>query len=281
MRLLNTKTTNPVAVGDRVEIAQEGESNETVISEVLPRDNYIIRQSPRKKHHTHIIAANIDQALLVVTIAQPRTSFGFVDRFLVSAACYHIPVHIIINKTDLHTEKEKSLLIEWRHIYKLAGYPLHEVSVEDGTGIADIRQLMSGKVSLLSGHSGVGKSSLLNVINPDLQLKVGAISKKWEKGQHTTTFAAMHEIFTDTYIIDTPGIKEFAMSGIEPEELSGYFPEMRPYLQQCRFNTCLHTTEPGCAVVEAVQNGAVPFPRYENYLNMLADIQSTNYWERK
>lgn len=281
LRLLDMKTTNPVAVGDKVMLEREDGAHETVIAEVLPRDNYIIRQSPRKKHHTHIIAANIDQALLIVTISHPRTSFGFADRFLVAAACYHIPARIIINKTDLHSEKDKKLLKEWHYIYNKAGYKLLEVSAVSGSGLDTLRDLMRDKVSLLSGHSGVGKSSLINCINPGMHLKVGEISRKWEKGQHTTTFATMHEIFPGAFIIDTPGIKEFALSGIEPAELSGYFPEMASYLLQCRFNTCLHTGEPGCAVLEAVEKGDISFPRYQNYLNILADIQSTNYWERK
>jgi ribosome biogenesis GTPase len=276
----DNKTTNPIAVGDRVVIQFDEETGDRVIEEILPRSNYIVRQSPRQKHARHIIAANIDQAMLIVTVSQPRTSTGFIDRFLVAAETYHIPVIIVVNKMDVLRDKDQCKLEEILEIYPPLGYPVLTVSAEKKMGLESVTDEMKGKTTLISGHSGVGKSTLINALQPGLDLKTKHISSKWEKGMHTTTFATMYPIMQDAYIIDTPGIKEFFVVEIAPQELSGYFPEMREKLQQCQYNNCLHFNEPGCAVREAVEAGEIAFPRYENYLNILENLQSVNYWER-
>jgi ribosome biogenesis GTPase len=274
-------TTNPIAVGDYVTLESSENSPELVIAEIHKRKNYIVRQSPRHKHQRHIIASNIDQAVVVAAISQPRTSLGFIDRFIAAAECYHIPVKIIINKTDLLREKDKIKLQEWIEIYSHIGYEILPVSALNISDVEKVRQLIQNKTTLISGHSGVGKSTLLNQVNPKLQLKTGAISFKWEKGMHTTTFSTMHEVLPDSYIIDTPGIKEFALLHIEPEELSGYFVEMRELTGKCQYNNCKHINEPNCAVIEAVEKGEIAVSRYESYLGILDNIESRNYWERK
>jgi ribosome biogenesis GTPase len=279
-RLEDKRTTNPIAVGDRVIIQQEDGTGDWVIEEILPRNNYIVRQSPRQKHARHIIAANIDQAMLIVTISQPRTSTGFIDRFLIAAETYHIPVIIVVNKMDLLRDKDKRKLDEILEVYPPLGYPVLTVSAEKNEGLAAVASAMAGKTTLISGHSGVGKSTLINALHPGLNLRTRQISSKWEKGMHTTTFATMYPFMENAYIIDTPGIKEFFVVEIAPEELSGYFPEMREKLQQCQYNNCLHFNEPGCAVREAVEAGEISFSRYANYLNILENLQSVNYWER-
>jgi ribosome biogenesis GTPase len=274
-------TTNPIAVGDWVTLEGAENSTELVISEIHPRKNYIVRQSPRHKHQRHIIASNIDQAIVVATISQPRTSVGFIDRFIAAAECYHIPVKVIVNKIDLLREKDKLKLEEWKEIYSHIGYELIPVCAMNGDDIKLLRDLIQDKTTLIAGHSGVGKSTLLNQVNPELNLKTGAISSKWEKGMHTTTFATMHEVLPDSYIIDTPGIKEFALLHIEPEELSGYFVEMRELVGKCQYNNCKHINEPNCAVINAVEQGEIALSRYESYLGILDNIESKNYWERK
>ena len=274
-------TTNPIAVGDRVTLEKAENSSELVISEILERKNYIVRQSPRHKHQRHIIASNIDQAIVFASITQPRTSLGFIDRFIAAAECYHIPVKIIVNKIDLLREKDKVTLEDWKETYSHIGYELIPVCAMDPADIEKIRKLISHKTSLISGHSGVGKSTLLNQINPALDLKTGVISTKWGKGMHTTTFATMYEVLPDSFVIDTPGIKEFALLHVEPEELSGYFVEMRAMNGKCQYNNCKHINEPNCAVIEAVENGEIAISRYESYLGILDNIESTNYWERK
>lgn len=279
-KLEETKTTNPIAVGDNVSIHTEAGTGEMVIEDIEPRKNYIVRQSPRQKHYKHIIAANIDQALLIVTVSQPRTSLGFIDRFLVAAESYHIPVTILVNKMDVLREKDQEKLNEMLEIYPALGYPVITASAEKRMGLDAVSDLLKGKTTLVSGHSGVGKSTLINAINPDLNLRTKKISSKWEKGMHTTTFATMYRLTEDAYIIDTPGIKEFFVIEIEPSELSGYFPEMRDKLTACQYNNCLHFTEPGCVVKAAVENGEIAYSRYENYLNILENLQSVNYWER-
>lgn len=274
------KLTNPIAVGDNIELQNEQDVNEAMITEIYPRKNYIIRQSPRKKFHQHIIASNIDQAILITSIHQPRTSLGFIDRFITAAESFHIPVKIVINKTDLLKKKHFAVLEEWTQIYDSIGYPVYATSVETKEGLSLINELIKGKTSLLAGHSGVGKSSLINYLAPNLALPVKEISEKHEKGKHTTTYATMYHLQDDTFIIDTPGIKEFGLSQIEPEELSGYFVEMKELINDCRFNNCMHRDEPGCAIKEAFVEERIAESRYINYLQILENLEDVNYWER-
>lgn len=273
-------TTNPIAVGDFVTL-EKTVNNEYIINEIHPRHNYIVRQSPRNKHQRHIIASNVDQALLIVTIAQPRTSLGFIDRFIAAAESFHIPVKIVLNKTDLIREKEQEQADYLKAVYNQLGYTVIEASTVTGQGIAIIRETLRDKTTLVAGHSGVGKSTIVNAINAELNLKTGKISEKWGKGMHTTTFATMFEIMPDSFIIDTPGIKEFMLLQVEPEEVSGYFTDIKQYAEGCQFNNCLHRNEPNCAVKEAVENAKIAPTRYENYLNIIDNIRDINYWERK
>lgn len=273
-------TTNPIAVGDYVSL-EKTEGDEFIINKIHERHNYIIRQSPRNKHQRHIIASNIDQAMLVVTIAQPRTSLGFVDRFIAAAESFHIPVKIVINKTDLIRKKDEQLLEYMQIVYNHLGYEVICSSTITGEGIDKIKSTLENKTTLLAGHSGVGKSTLMNAINQNLNLKTGTISEKWGKGKHTTTFATMIQIFDNTFIIDTPGIKEFMMLQVEPEEVSGYFKDINTFAKDCQFNNCLHQNEPKCAVKDAVENTKIAATRYENYLNIIQNIRDINYWERK
>jgi ribosome biogenesis GTPase / thiamine phosphate phosphatase len=274
------KTTNPIAVGDKVAVAIDTTTGDMVIEAIHPRSNYIVRQSPRQKHYKHIIAANIDRALLIVTVSQPRTSLGFVDRFLVAAESYHIPVTILVNKIDALRKKDERVLDEILDIYPALGYPVITASAEQRIGLEEVSALLRDRTTLVAGHSGVGKSTLVNALNPELSIRTKKISSKWEKGMHTTTFATMYEVFPGSYIIDTPGIKEFFVIEIQPEELSGYFPEMRERVGGCQYNNCLHYNEPGCAIKTAVEQGEIAYSRFENYLNILENIRSVNYWER-
>ncbi|PSR05009.1 MAG: ribosome small subunit-dependent GTPase A [Bacteroidetes bacterium SW_11_45_7] len=271
-RLSDLDTTNPVSVGDDVIVSDEEDVDANVITEVLPRQNYIIRQSPKQSAQRHIIASNIEQALLIVTVAKPRTSTGFIDRFLVTAEAYAIPTHIVFNKQDALTEKELKKQQAIAKVYEDIGYPVYYTSVPQEENVKTIHELLKGKTTLLSGHSGVGKSTIVNSIYPDLNLRTKEISKKVKKGMHTTTFVEMHALPDDAYIIDTPGIKEFGLTDMEAAEVSGYFPEMRERLDNCQFNDCLHMNEPGCAVKEAVQNGEISEERYHNYLSIVENL---------
>jgi ribosome biogenesis GTPase len=279
-KLEELDTTNPIAVGDYVSL-EKTEGNEFIINKIHERNNYIIRQSPRNKHQRHIIASNIDQALLVVTIAQPRTSLGFVDRFIAAAESFHIPVKIVINKIDLIRDKDKEMLEYMQIVYNNLGYEVICSSTITGEGIDIVTSNLKDKTTLVAGHSGVGKSTLLNAINKDLNLKTGKISEKWGKGMHTTTFATMFQILENSFIIDTPGIKEFMLLQVEPEEVSGYFKDIKKFAEGCQFNNCLHQNEPNCAVKAAVENTQIAATRYENYLNIIENIKEINYWERK
>lgn len=279
-KLEELDTTNPIAVGDFVTL-EKTEGGEFIINEIHNRNNYIIRQSPRNKHQRHIIASNIDLALLIVTIAQPRTSLGFIDRFIAAAESFHIPVKIVINKIDLIREKDKQLLEYMQIVYNRLGYDVFCTSTITNEGIDTITSLLENKTTLVAGHSGVGKSTLLNSINKELNLKTGKISEKWGKGMHTTTFATMFEILPNSFIIDTPGIKEFMLLQVEPEEVSGYFKDIKQYSKDCQFNNCLHQNEPNCAVKKAVENTQIAATRYENYLHIIQNIKDINYWERK
>lgn len=279
-KLEELDTTNPIAVGDFVSL-EKTEGNEFIINEIHARNNYIIRQSPRNKHQRHIIASNIDLALLIVTIAQPRTSLGFIDRFIAAAESFHIPVKLVINKIDLIREKDEELLEYLKIVYNNLGYEIICSSTITNEGIQDIVSLLENKTTLVAGHSGVGKSTLLNAINKNLNLKTGKISEKWGKGMHTTTFATMFEILPNSFIIDTPGIKEFMPLQVEPEEVSGYFIDIKKFAEDCQFHNCLHQNEPNCAVKKAVENTQIAATRYENYLNIIQNIKEINYWERK
>lgn len=260
--------TNPIAVGDSVTFELEPGQATAIITELDERKNYIIRRATNLSRQSHIIASNLDQALLVVTLAQPRTSLGFIDRFLVTAEAYSIPCTLIFNKSDLYSAEEMEILRSIESIYSTLGYYCLEVSALHGTNTYQLQSLLQDKTSLLSGHSGVGKSTLINLLVPDLSLKTDTISDYSSKGKHTTTFAEMHTLPDGGYIIDTPGIKEFGLVDMEKEEVSHYFPEMVALLNQCKFHNCTHLDEPGCAVIEAVRHEKIAFSRYESYLSI-------------
>ncbi|GHB44767.1 ribosome small subunit-dependent GTPase A [Mongoliitalea lutea] len=270
------KLSNPIAVGDWVLLENEEDLESTVIKDILPRENYIIRKSTRKAHHSHIIASNIDQAFLIVTLKNPRTSLGFIDRFLVSTESFRIPASILVNKMDLDfKDKELDHLQDIREIYEPLGYPVYEISaLNDDALLNQFSHLLKGKTTLLSGHSGVGKSTLLNKMVPEAKQTTKEISKFSAKGVHTTTFAEMFEVEEGSYLIDTPGIKEFGILDIDDFELSHYFVEMRQYLGQCRYNNCQHVNEPGCVVLEKLEEGYIHPYRYDSYINILTEEDS-------
>lgn len=276
-------STNPVAVGDEVELEIENETEgTTVITKIYDRRNYINRQSPRAKYQQHIIAANIDQSLLMATLKEPKTSQGFIDRFLVASEMYHVPSVIVFNKADLYGKKEMQKFDGWKEMYEAIGYTIILISVNENKGIGEIKELLRGRITLISGHSGVGKSSLLNIILPSLQLKTQDVSGWSGKGIHTTTFAEMFDLPSDDNrdggkIIDTPGMREFGLIGITKQELSHYFPEMRKRLNRCQFNNCLHINEPGCMIKKAVEDKEIHEDRYVSYVNILDSIEEKNY----
>lgn len=271
-KIKGLKTSNPIAVGDRVVFDIEDETENTGnIHEITQRENYIIRKSVHKTAHGHILAANLDQAVIIVTLNYPRTSLGFLDRFLVSAESFRIPTTIIFNKVDLLSEEEKDYLADLAAMYEEIGYPCAFTSATANIGIQHFEEILKGKISLISGHSGVGKSTLVNKISPDLDLKTMEISTFANKGVHTTTFATMFEIAEDSYIIDTPGIKELGLIDIEKQELSHFFPEMRAMMGKCKYHNCKHINEPKCAVLEAVSEGEIAESRYSSYLSMMDD----------
>jgi ribosome biogenesis GTPase / thiamine phosphate phosphatase len=264
------KTSNPIAVGDRVVFDTNGEEEGAgIIFEIAPRENYIIRKSVHKTAHGHILAANIDQVVLIATNSFPKTSLGFIDRFLVTAESFRIPVKLVFNKSDLLTENDKSKVDELFELYNSIGYPCMYTSAEDGTGIEVFKELLREKVSLIAGHSGVGKSTLLNKISPGLNLSTTEVSTFANKGVHTTTFATMFQLEGNSYIIDSPGIKELGLIDVEKEEISHFFPEMRVFFNQCKFHNCIHVNEPKCAVIEAMIAGEIAESRYRSYLSML------------
>jgi ribosome biogenesis GTPase len=277
-KLDDITSTNPIAVGDLVEIEIENEiENTATITEILPRRNYINRQSPRHTHQHHIVAANLDQSLLVVTLKEPRTSQGFIDRFLVASEMYHVPSLIVFNKADLFKKKEEDKFEGWKNMYESIGYTVLLTSVMENKGIDELRGLLDNKITLISGHSGVGKSSLLNRLLPNLDLKTKDISGWSGKGQHTTTFAEMYDLPGNGRIIDTPGMREFGLVDISKQEVSHYFPEMRVRLNNCQFNNCLHIDEPGCAIKEAVSSEEIDADRYVSYINILGSIEEKSY----
>lgn len=274
-RTIGIRTTNPIAVGDNVFLEKENEN--FVISKLGERKNYIIRKSINLSKHSHIIAANIDQALLLVTIEQPETSTGFIDRFIVTAEAYHIPVVIAFNKLDIYSSKSQQKLEYLSSMYSKIGYRCISVSATTELNIDDVRSVLKNKTSVVVGHSGAGKSTLLNTIEPTLDIKTSKISEVHEQGKHTTTFAEMHELNLGGYLIDTPGVKAFGLIDFEKSDLSHYFIEMRAVLNNCQFNNCQHINEPKCAVKKAVAEGNIAEFRYNNYLSMYYDDEEENY----
>lgn len=277
-RLKGVRTTNPVAVGDivTVELADD-EANVGTISKIDERKNYIIRRSINLSKESQIMAANIDQAILLVTVRFPETTPEFIDRFLVTAEAYHIPAVIIINKIDLYDQADNMLVDEWYDMFQKIGYTCIKVSVKENINIDKISSLLKDKITLVAGNSGVGKSSLVNAIDPLLNLKTGEISESHLQGKHTTTFAEMHTLSIGGYIIDSPGIRGFGLIDLKKEELCHYFPEIFHISDNCKFYNCTHIHEPGCAVIEAVENGEINYSRYRSYFNMFNEDNNIKY----
>lgn len=267
-RMQNIQTTNPIAVGDQVDIEVEPDQNTAIIKNLHTRRNYIIRKSINLSKQGQIIAANLDQAFLVVTLAEPATSFGFIDRFLLTAEAYGIPASLLFNKIDLFSEDGLEVLQEYKSIYQRIGYPCYEISALEKTGMSVIEDKLKDKITLISGHSGVGKSTLINALIPDAGLETGVISEWSKRGKHTTTFAEMIPLQFGGYLIDTPGINEFGVIDIDKGEIGHYFPEFRERLNQCRFHNCRHINEPGCAIIQAVEEEEITLSRYESYLSI-------------
>ena len=268
LRLKGFNSTNPIAVGDVVEY-EGGQGELATIKNILPRKNYIIRKSTNLSRQSHIIASNLDMVFLIVTVELPEVKLPFVDRFLVTWEAYNVPVTIILNKMDIYSPEALQMVEAFKEIYSHAGYRIIESSAATGMGLDEIRECCKDKVVLFSGQSGVGKSSLISALDPNLNLRVGEISAYHQQGKHTTTFYEMHPIATGGFVIDTPGIRGFGLVDVSQLELSGYFPEMLRVEDNCRFAPCTHTHEPGCAVKEAVENGEISVERYESYLGML------------
>ena len=277
LRIKGIRSTNPIAVGDKVEFTEAKEENTAeskiigLIHKIETRKNYIIRKSPNLSKESHIIAANIDQAFLVVTIEYPITTTTFIDRFLVSAEAYQIPCHIIFNKTDLYNQELNQKLEELFNLYSEIGYKCLRLSAKNNEGFEDLKEVMKDKSSVFSGHSGVGKSTIINKIQPQISLKTGEISEAHFSGKHTTTYSEMYELDFGGYIIDTPGIKGFGVLEMKKEEISHYFPEMFELLNECQYYNCTHTHEPNCAVKKSVESGQIAVSRYNSYLGLLDD----------
>ena len=271
-------STNPIAVGDEVDIEMENElENSAMIVNIHPRRNYVNRQSPSNRNQHHILAANLDQAMLIATLREPRTSQGFLDRFLVTSEAYHIPAIIVFNKADLYKKKEMALFEEMREMYTRIGYKIILMSVVTGMNTKEAGDLLRGKTSLLGGHSGVGKSSFINSIFPTINLKTKDVSEWSGKGMHTTTFAEMYDLPGGGRVIDTPGLREFGIVNISRQELSHYFPEMRELIGECQFNNCLHLNEPGCAIKNAVNERRIHENRWVSYATILESINEKSY----
>lgn len=277
-RLKGIRSTNPVAVGDNVEIALNSEGT-AFITHIEERRNYIIRKSQNLSKQSHILAANVDQAFLIVTVNYPQTSTTFIDRFLASAESYSVPVVLVFNKCDILSDDERHYQQSMIHLYETIGYECREVSATTGEGVDGLHALLKGKITLLSGNSGVGKSTLINKILPEANLRTAEISDAHNTGMHTTTFSEMLELPEGGYIIDTPGIKGFGTFNMEPEELTSYFPEIFHFSKGCKFSNCTHTHEPGCAVLKAIDDHYIAQSRYQSYLNMLEDKDENKYRE--
>lgn len=277
-KLDNITSTNPIAVGDVVLADMENELENTLtITDIAERKNYITRSSPHNRNQHHIIAANLDQSLLFATLKDPKTSLGFIDRFLITSEAYHVPSIIIFNKSDLYKQKEQDKFGAVKEMYEAIGYKVQSMSIEKNDGVEQVKSLLKNKTTLLSGHSGVGKSSFINIIFPDLKLRTQDVSGWSGKGLHTTTFAEMFDLSFGGRVIDTPGIRELGLVDISKQELSHYFPEMRALINECQFNNCMHINEPGCAVKHAVNAGTINPDRYISYLNILDSIEKKSY----
>jgi ribosome biogenesis GTPase len=271
LRLKGIQVTNPVAVGDKVEVEPENEE-QAIISDIIPRKNYLIRKSIKKSKAGHILAANIGQAVLIATVTFPRTSLGFIDRFLVAAESFRIPQLLVFNKCDLHNKKMEEYMEELKGIYMDLGVDFLVISAEKELNLDALTSKLTGKTSLIAGHSGVGKSTLLNKIAPNIiNQGIGEVSTFANKGTHTTTFAEMFEISEDTFVIDTPGIKELGLIDLENGEISHFFPEMRSLFGECKFHNCTHIHEPGCAVIKCVEEGSIASSRYYSYLSIMEE----------
>jgi ribosome biogenesis GTPase len=278
LKISGLTSTNPIAVGDvvRMELENELESTAT-ITDIEDRKNYIARVSPHNKNQHHIVASNLDQSFLFATIKDPKTSQGFIDRFLVSSEAFHVPAIIVFNKADVYKTKELARFNELKDIYEGVGYKVILASVVNGEGIEEVKEMLVNKTTLLSGHSGVGKSSLINAIFPQLSLKTKEVSEWSGKGMHTTTFAEMFDLPLGGKVIDTPGVREFGLVDIEKKELSHYFPEMRVRLNDCQFNNCMHINEPGCAIKTALNDGQIAVDRYVSYMTILDTMEDKSY----
>ncbi|UEG51174.1 ribosome small subunit-dependent GTPase A [Ferruginibacter lapsinanis] len=278
LKIGNITSTNPIAVGDVVIAEMENELENTLtIINIEQRRNYITRISPHNKNQHHIVASNLDQSLLFATLKDPKTSQGFIDRFLITSEAYHIPSIIVFNKSDLYGEKETEKFTEVKSIYESIGYKVMSMSIEKNVGVEEVKNLLKDKTTLLSGHSGVGKSSFINIIFPELHLKTLEVSDWSGKGMHTTTFAEMFDLPFGGRIIDTPGIRELGLVDIPKQELSHYFPEMRQLINECQFNNCMHINEKKCAIKSAVENGTIHMDRYISYCNILEKIEEKSY----
>lgn len=272
-RLDKSKLTNPVAVGDLVEFDLEDKETQGVITKIEERKNYLIRRSNKLSKQYQIIASNVDQILILATIAKPRTTTIFIDRILLAAEAYQIPIIIIFNKKDIYNKEENIILNQYLAIYRSIGYKVMVISAFNKQDIDSIMGPIQGKISLITGHSGVGKSTLMNQLNPKLVLKTGALSKYYGRGTHNTTFAEMHKIVENTYIIDTPGIKDFGVVEFEQDNISMYFPDIRKFASRCKFNNCKHIDEPSCGVLAAINDNLLQITRYESYLNILVSLE--------
>lgn len=280
-RLNGFKLTNPVAVGDEVLVEKEaGEENTGIIKKILPRKNYIVRQSPRKKHFLHLLASNVDQAVLITTIVEPALKLGFIDRFLLMTEPHNLPVIIVCNKADLYSEEDLELFEGVKALYESIGYEVLLTSAIDNIGVEELKAKLKDKTTLLSGQSGVGKSTLVNSIQDNLELRTGELSDYTGKGQHTTTFAEMFALHDGGSLIDTPGIKTLSFNNLEPMDVAHNFREFFEFSEHCKFSNCSHRDEPKCAVKDAIEEGFISELRYHNYLTILGEVEDQNSWER-
>jgi ribosome biogenesis GTPase len=278
VKLDNRSSTNPIAVGDWVAYELEDADQKSVmINTILDRNNYVARQSPHNKRQQHIIASNLDQSILLATLKSPKTSQGFIDRFLISCEAFHIPAIIVFNKSDIYGEQEMEVYEAMKAMYKAIGYQVFLISIEKQEGLAPILEIIKDKTTLVSGHSGVGKSSFINYLFPDLDINTQEVSDWSGKGMHTTTFAQMYDLPTGGSVIDTPGMRELSLANMDKEELAQYFPEMRAKMHDCQFNNCQHINEPGCAVKAAVEKGIITEARFFSYVDLWHGIETFKY----